>query len=67
MPSSLIHAWRNLAGGSELVVFAQRNGTDAGETVGKTVINISGDDAAFVMGPQGSLLRIFFEISQDFT
>jgi hypothetical protein len=30
---------------------------DAGETVGKTVINISGDDAAFVMGPQGRTKR----------
>ena len=29
------------------------NEVEAGETVGKTVINISGDDAAFVMGPQG--------------
>jgi hypothetical protein len=30
---------------------------DPGETVGKTVINISGDDAAFVMGPQGRTKR----------
>merc|ERR1719160_1695396 len=30
---------------------------DSGETVGKTVINISGDDAAFVMGPQGRTKR----------